>query len=154
MLFTAWWSLYVDLGGHSQRRLRARPLRAMETLLGHRLWVGSGVSRYPRQPENVYHFDAYSCVEAIDAEHALNGLRERISRITPLIEPGALDPDDEYFIAALYWTPRADFADGKFHSSGVQLRHACVDRAWRHGRRNNSVDATLAHLGAEYVMTT
>ena len=115
----------------------------MEALVGHRMWV-SGVAKYSRQPETVYHFDAYSYVDAGDAEQALEALRTRVKRIAPTLDPGARDPSNEYYIASFYWTPTPDFADGKFHSSGVQLRHRYAEPG--------SIGATLDRIGAKYVL--
>lgn len=152
MLYLAWWSLYVDVGGHSQRRLRARPLRAMEAVLGHRMWVGThGVQQYPRQPPTVYHFDAWSYVEAETADDALHALRTVVATMTNETEDGARDPDDDYYITSFYWTPLADFADGRFRSSGVQLRQRYVDPRPR--RKDRSVCAILDEHGPRYVLT-
>lgn len=54
----AWWDIHVDLGVFHKRKLTARPLKAFERALGHRLHVESRW-RYERMPPSVWKFEAY-----------------------------------------------------------------------------------------------
>jgi hypothetical protein len=124
----AWWSVYVQLGSYSKRRLRARPLRALEAALGHRLHV-TGI-RPDNNCKGLYLFDAFSSIAADSVDHAVVAIIQQMQSLARPLEylhyplnrtPDKSEDPDDRVIAAFYWESLEHLAQGQYGSSGVQL---------------------------------
>lgn len=129
---SAWWSLSVEIGPHSNsRKLRSRPLRDLERVLGHRMRVNGLPMLNDRAQRNwVYDFDAWNYLEAPTIEAGVVATLNQLRRLTTEVTyspwrlnrnpPSSHDPD-ESSIAALYWSPPKQIGLPRYLSSGVWL---------------------------------
>ena len=134
VLITAWWSLHVHVGTHHNNRpLRARPLRDLERVLGHRLHVDGYIldGRAWVEP-GLYRFDAHSYIEAETIDAAVVGMLNQLRTVTTRVLQPAVYPLrrnlvctsadlDEATIGAFYWQPPDQIGLTQFVSSGVLL---------------------------------
>jgi hypothetical protein len=123
--------MHVDLGVFHKRKLTARPLKAFERALGHRLHVESRW-RYERMPPSVWKFEAYHYIDTSDPALAAYSMLIQLSQFSDwfgmswqgynMTATAFTDDPDEATICAFYWIPQDHVRLPRFHSSGVLLR--------------------------------